>query len=107
MTIVKISRSGGRIVKVTANGHTGYAETEDIVCSALSSIMQTAVLGLLRVANIPVRYKILDDKGSLEMELPELSDTERRDADMILETMFLGIADLYEGYSEYVKLEVN
>ena len=107
MTTVKIKRSGGRIVEVSADGHTDYGEEgEDIVCAALSSVIQTAILGLMKVASIPIEYKILDQSGSLEFRLPEkLTEKDRFAADMILETMLCGIADLNEGFSRFIKLE--
>ncbi len=107
MTTVRIKRSGGKIVEVSADGHTDYGEEgEDIVCSALSSVIQTAILGLMKVASIPIEYKILDQSGSLEFRLPkDLSEKDRFAADMILETMLCGIADLNEGFSRFIKLE--
>lgn len=106
MTIIKIKRENGHIVKVNCDGHTDFGEEgEDIVCAALSSVVQTAILGLLKVAVIPIDYQILDQVGSLQFTLPKLTDKERHDADMILETMFCGIADLNEGFSKYIKLE--
>ena len=107
MTVVKVKRIGGKIVGVSADGHTDYGEEgEDIVCAALSSVIQTAILGLMRVASIPIEYKILDEAGSLEFKLPEnLSEKDRFAADMILETMLCGIADLNEGFSKFIKLE--
>jgi len=42
MTKVRIQKHNGSIVSVECDGHTGYGvEGEDIVCSALSSIVQT------------------------------------------------------------------
>lgn len=107
MTIVKIVRENGKIVKVSCDGHTDYGEEgEDIVCAALSSVVQTAILGLLKVASINISYKILDKSGSLELNIPKnLSEKDRNNADMILETMLCGIADLNEGFSRYIKLE--
>ena len=91
------------------DGHTGYgAEGEDIVCAALSSIVQTAVLGLMGVAGISVELMRDDKNGILDMSLPDtLSQTRRHDADVILETMLMGVADLYEGYSDFIELEVK
>jgi len=107
MTQVKIRRKNGKIIKVACDGHTDYGEEgEDIVCAALSSIVQTAVLGLMAVARIDVSYKVDAKEGLLELTLPEkLTDAERNNADMILETMFLGIADLNSEYGKYIKLE--
>jgi uncharacterized protein YsxB (DUF464 family) len=107
MTAVKIYRQNGRIKKVACDGHTDYGEEgEDIVCAALSSVVQTAILGLMRVAAINLDYKILDQSGSLEFTLPSLNESDRQNADMILETMLCGIADLNEGYSKFIKLEI-
>lgn len=107
MTVVKIIRENGRITEVLCDGHTDYGEEgEDIVCAALSSVVQTAVLGLMKVAGINVSYKTIEKSGSLELKLPKnLSEKDRNNADMILETMLCGIADLNEGFSRYIKLE--
>ena len=108
MTEVKVLKNRGHIVKVTAHGHTGYGEEgEDIVCAALSSVIQTALMGLLQVAGIDVRYEILDQHGSLEFEIPQLDESARHDADVILNTMLCGITDLVDGYSDYIELEVK
>lgn len=109
MTQVRIGKKNGKIVSVDCDGHTGYGcEGEDIVCAALSSIVQTAVLGLMGVAGIAVQLRRDDAQGKLSLRLPEtLSQGERHDADVILETMLTGIADLYEGYSDFIELEVN
>lgn len=109
MTKVCIKKQGGKIVSVTCDGHTGYGcEGEDIVCAALSSIVQTAVLGLMGVAGIGVKLTRDDKAGYLQADLPDgLGESARHDADVILETMCMGIADLYEGYSDYIELEVH
>ncbi|MCI8413073.1 MAG: ribosomal-processing cysteine protease Prp [Clostridia bacterium] len=109
MTRVCIEKRDGKIVSVDCDGHTGYgAEGEDIVCAALSSIVQTAVLGLMGVAGICVKLTRDDKRGMLNVALPEkLGDAQRHDADVILETMLMGIADLYEGYSDFIELEVK
>ncbi len=109
MTTVKFGKSDNRIVSVECDGHTGYGvEGEDIVCAALSSIVQTAVLGLMRVAGINVEYTVREEEGYLKMVLPaKLSDRQAHDADVILSTLFLGVSDLYEGFSDFINLEVK
>ena len=64
-------------------------------------------MGLLKVAGIDCKYTILETLGSLELDLPDLNDEDRHNADMILDTMLCGIADLYEGYSDFIELEVK
>ncbi len=109
MTEVSVTRKNGKIVGFTCDGHTDYGEEgEDIVCAALSSITQTAALGLMQVAAIPIGYQTDAKRGYLKLTLPEsLSEADRNNADMILETMFLGIADLNAEYGKFIKLEVK
>lgn len=53
MTDIVIAKRDNSIVLVESIGHTGYAEEGyDIVCAAVSSVLQTALLGLLNVAGI-------------------------------------------------------
>jgi len=105
MTKVDITRKKGRIVCVECDGHTEYgAQGEDIVCAALSSVVQTALLGLMSVASIKVDYKRKD--GYIKIALPDDLDYDQRQAaDIILETMLLGVADLHEGFSDFVELK--
>ena len=106
MTRVTVIKSRGHNVSLVADGHTGYGvEGEDIVCAALSSVIQTAVLGLMRVAGI--NAEVETDEGYLSLELPKLNEQDRHNADMILDTMLCGIADLNEGYSDFIELEVK
>jgi len=109
MTIVKIKKQDNSIISVESIGHTGYAaEGEDIVCAALSSVIQTALLGLLSVAAINVKFDRDDEDGYLKFELPDNMSTEQaHNANIILTTMYMGIADLSESYSDYIKLEVK
>ncbi len=108
MTEVKVILNKGHIVSLTAQGHSGYGvEGEDIVCAAASSIIQTAALGLLKIAGINVKITKDDNKAYFKMEIPTLNDEDRHNADMILDTMLCGIADLNEGYSDFIDLEVK
>lgn len=108
MTKVKISKRNNYIFDVECDGHTNYGEKgEDIVCASLSSVVQTALLGLLMVAGVKVDMKRDDDRGYLKFTLPEkLSEEERLKAGAILDTMLCGISDLYESFSDYIELEV-
>ncbi|MEG2413272.1 MAG: ribosomal-processing cysteine protease Prp [Clostridia bacterium] len=109
MTKVFVTKHNNSIVQIECDGHCGYGvEGEDIVCSALSSIVQTAILGLLQVVGTNVNLVRDDQKGYLRAILDKNLDKQtRRDCDMILETMLLGIVDLHEGFSDFVELEVK
>ncbi|MBQ4049279.1 MAG: ribosomal-processing cysteine protease Prp [Clostridia bacterium] len=106
MTKVTVVYKNGHIVSMCADGHTGYGvEGEDILCAALSSIIQTALLGLMQVAGIQVSFQRSDEEGKLAFSLPSLDSKSRRDADMILGTCVAGIDDLYSNYSDFIEIE--
>jgi uncharacterized protein YsxB (DUF464 family) len=109
MTEIVIVRKNNRINHISCSGHTGYGiEGEDIVCAAISSIVQTALLGLLQVSGINVKFTRNDEKGLLDFSLPEgLSERQKIESNAILETMLCGIEDLSTEYSDYIKLEVR
>lgn len=100
MTTVVVKRVNNSIIQLQCNGHT----ENEIVCAALSSITQTAVLGILNIVK-NCEYKTNDD-GYLKLTLPkDMDEKQRHDCDVILETMLLGIKDLQEGFSKLIKLE--
>lgn len=109
MTKVVVTRRNKHIVSVCADGHTGYGVAgEDIVCASLSSVIQTAALGLLRVVGLAIKIDSDEKQGKFDFYLPDnMTDSERTKADAILDTMLLGIADLNEGYSDFIELEVK
>ena len=109
MTNVKITKKNNHIVSVECDGHTAYGEYgEDIVCAALSSIVQTAVLGLMSVAGINIDWKRDDSRGYLKLVIPSgLTELQTIQADAILNTMLCGVSDLYQGFSDFIELEVK
>lgn len=109
MTKVSIVRKNKSISVIECDGHTNYGEKgEDIVCAALSSIVQTAVLGILQVAGVQVKMEREDKRGYLKIVIPEnLSSEKQKEVDIITNTMLLGVADLNEGFSDFIELEVR
>lgn len=108
MTDITITKKGNSVIEVVASGHTGFGEAgEDIVCAGVSTLLQSALLGLLQVVGINVKYSVDEEKGSLRFTLPQnLSQQERHDADIVLGTMMCGLQDFYTEYSDYINLEV-
>ena len=109
MTKVTVRKRNNKIFEGECDGHTNYGENgEDIVCASLSSVVQTAVLGLLMIVMVEVEMQRDDELGYLKFTLPEnLDETQEIQACAILDTMLCGISDLYEGFSDYIELEVK
>lgn len=108
MTKIKVVTRNKHFFSIEVDGHTGYSESgSDIVCAAISSIVQTALLGLLQVAGVNVEYTRRDDDAFLSYKLPELSGDRQIKAWAIADTMLLGLQDLYEQFSDFMEMEVN
>lgn len=108
MTIIKINYNNDYIMGFEANGHTGYAPIgHDILCASISSIMQTAVAGLLEVVNLKVNYKTDEKKGLISCVLQEKNfETQAfKDGQVILKTMVCGIKSVASEFKKYIKVE--
>ena len=97
--------TAGRIHGFAAKGHSGFApHGQDIVCAAVSVLLQTAVLGLEEAADIVPQTEIAD--GHLECYLaPDQAGQPKVEA--ILQTMLVGLKAIEEAYSDYVSVQVR
>jgi len=109
MTKIVFHKQGEDFVRIESNGHTGYAERgEDIVCAAVSALLQGAALGVRDVAGVKANYRVNEEKGSLLLDLPkDIGEQARHDCNVILQTLFVSVSDLEKGYSEYIEVEVK
>jgi uncharacterized protein YsxB (DUF464 family) len=111
MVKVQITRNrDGRVLTFLADGHAASSRrrTEyDLVCAALSAVMQTALLGLGEYVGLHDRLTYnIDDDGWLYCQLPaDLSDAERVRADAIIETMIIGLRSIASEYPEQITVE--
>ena len=101
VTVTLTRKHTDSIIAVAVRGHADYApHGEDIVCAAVSTLAQTALLGLLRYAAHPVRYKIKTGSLSLELEKEPTAVT-----DTILETMTLGLEEIARNFPDRVQIQ--
>jgi len=89
----------------TVKGHAGYDEVgKDIVCAAVSAVVQTAVIGLQEVAGIDVEHTQKD--GYLQCVLPDqLKEDEKKAASIILQTMLAGLKSIKIGYPNLISIQ--
>lgn len=105
MTNIEIYRNKDKnIVRYRISGHSGYGKAgKDIVCAAVSSVSQAAVMGLVNVLEIDAEFEIKD--AYLECAIPtDLSVDTREKANVILETMLLFLREFQEQYGKYVRI---
>ncbi len=110
MTRVDIFRNKlGDITKFECNGHSGYAdEGSDIVCASVTSAIYMAMNGIENVLGINFGYEQSD--GYIFCVMPDdLSQTDTKHINILLEAMFLFIKELeaqYPGNISVSELEV-
>ncbi len=100
----------GSIYKYTVSGHAGYSTSgTDIVCAAVSVLVQTALIALKEVCKIDednINYFIDEEEGILQASIPKnLPKKQIYEANIILKTMEVGIKALIESYPKYITLE--
>ena len=104
MTRVVIFKKKDRISGFEISGHTGYAEEgSDIVCSAVSSVSQMALLGIKDVLKLNIFFEISD--GFLKLSLGK--NVENESAQVLLKSMKKSLREIQKEYGNYVKLEVK
>lgn len=107
MISITIIRDGEFISTIEAFGHSGYAvEGSDIVCSAVSTLVQNCEKGLKELLGIKTKYLVDVKKPYLSITLPKiLTDVERHDADVLLNSTLLGLYDLADSYPKYITIK--
>jgi hypothetical protein len=106
MIFVVVNRApSGHIISFDVSGHSGYSEAgKDIVCAAVSAIVQTAILGLTDVLRVDIVYQ--QKAGQVRCVIPErLSQGQAEKVNIILETMLCGLKSIQAGYGKYVRVE--
>ena len=108
MTKIKFFKSQDNYTGFECCGHTHYRRSgNDILCASLSGMTQSCMIGLTNVLNIKIDVKRNDDEGYLKIELPKnLDGNKTKDAQILLDTLYVSIIDLMEGYSKYISMEV-
>lgn len=96
------------ILGYMAEGHSGYGEHgEDIVCAAISVLTQTALLSLNRVCEIrekDIEFELED--GYIRAMLKDgLESVARYKANVVLESMIVGLESVAEQYPDFITLK--
>ena len=97
--------SEGLIQEFTVKGHAGFDEYgKDIVCAAVSAVVQTAVIGLKKVAGIDPEH--IQSGGFVKCVLPDrMSEEENKAASIIVQTMLAGLQSIKSGYPNLISIQ--
>ena len=109
MITITVYRQGQDIHGFATEGHAQAApEGQDIVCAAVSAIVQTAVFSLHEIAGLTMECVLDPDGDRVTRKLPrglrERSETAYHDAQVILAAMVLGLRSAAGEHSEFVNI---
>lgn len=106
MTDVIFKRKNERLIAFKIEGHAGFDDfNRDIICSAISMVSQTTLIGILEVLKVEAKYCIED--GFLSLSLEEKSMDEIEKCQVLLKTMLLGLENIQISYGDYINVKVE
>ena len=103
ITVIKKKQN---IKSIQATGHSGYAEQgSDIVCSAVSALMETLANGLTEIVKAETRIAVDEQIPHLMVEITEQNAEKFKYAQMLMQTTLLGLKGVRDEYGKYIKIK--
>lgn len=92
-----------QLLFLEARGHSGYSsEGQDIVCSAVSTLIQTLAVGLIDVLHLEnIEEHIDPEKACMSYRWREPVAPELK---VLTETIFLSLKGIQQAYPDYIKI---
>ncbi|NLI20206.1 MAG: ribosomal-processing cysteine protease Prp [Clostridiales bacterium] len=107
MTRVTVEYEGDRITRLESVGHAGGRSAgTNIVCAAVSILMETCANALESVAGVTPELTVDEALARIDIRLPQAEGQAQRDAQTILRTTLLGLTDISHEYPKMVKLNI-
>lgn len=105
MTSVTVAYEGDWIQRLSCEGHAGCeAAGENIVCAAVSVLMETCVNAVEKIAKVQPLTIVDESKALISITLPSGDRLALHDAQTILRTTVLGLTDISHEYPKLVRL---
>ena len=109
MINITVYRQGQDIHGFATEGHAGAApEGQDIVCAAVSAIVQTAVFGLHEIAGFTMKCALDPETDRVTRKLPQglrqKNSEAYEQAQVILAAMVVGLRSVASEHTEFVSI---
>lgn len=107
MINITIIKNNSQILTIEATGHSGYAESgSDIVCSAVSTLTQALINGLIEVVKITPKYVIDENIPHLSVTLPkDISEDKLKYAQVLMNSTYLALKQVANSYQKFIKIK--
>ena len=103
MITVNVTRENGTPVGFTVSGHANMGEYgEDLVCAAVSAIVQTAILGITEVCHVQAGVSI-EEGETVCILSKDASKNEIQRAGIVMNTMIAGLRSIRQSYPKTLK----
>lgn len=105
MIEVRFLRKSGDLIGFTYDGHADYDEYgKDIVCAAVTAQCMMVYNGLDEIMKIKNKIDIDQNGGYLSVSIDSASSLEKKEAQILMETLLLGIKAIELQHSTIIKL---
>lgn len=106
MIKITIKKSSGRLLGFTYEGHAEFADYgQDIVCAGVTAQLMMAYNGLEAVLGIPMSLDMEAQGGYLAFAINSSEITEIERAQVLMETLKLGLEGIRQQYEENITLK--
>ena len=103
MIAVTVVRENGSPVGFSVSGHANMgAYGEDLVCAAVSAVVQTAILGITEVCHMQAGISIEEGQTSCILSKDASADDIGR-AGIVFDTMIAGLKSIQAAYPKTLK----
>ena len=94
------------IKTIEATGHSGYAEHgQDIVCSAISTLMETLANGLIEIVKADVKVVVDENIPHLSVTLNDNDKEKCKYAQVLMQSTLLGIKSVAKEFFKFIKIK--
>lgn len=107
MIYITIKKKGKYIQTIEAVGHSGYAESgKDIVCSAVSTLMQSLVLGLKKVLKVEPDVEMDENIPIIKVQISlDVDENMMSHIQVLMKSTRLGLKDIANSYPKFIKIK--
>lgn len=112
MIEIVFEKKSDMLLSFHVEGHAEYFDLEedtviydDVVCGCVSNLAQVTILGVLEVLKLKPGY--VAEEGNIQLDLKKLSLKDIEEAQVLLQTMLLGLKNLEISYGKYIKVLVE
>ncbi|MBR6771963.1 MAG: ribosomal-processing cysteine protease Prp [Clostridia bacterium] len=107
MTKVRFFERNGLLFGIESQGHSGYAsEGEDIVCSAVSTVMTMAECYLTDICGYDTSVEIDSDEPRISVKLESGTEEEKQNCNRILRAAKATLEENAREYSLWLRVSV-